>query len=197
MRRTILVSFLFIVITAFNPAKPQFTTWVISNNCFLKVGGSTNVNKFSCIISNYHRPDTLSFYKGTIGDPVKVSGSIVLEVQNFDCHNQMMTGDLRKTLKWKAYPKLVIKFISLARYPDIRKNDRIKGLVSIELAGVARQYEIDYQIVPEGLKTLSIIGTRQVKFSDFNLVPPRRLGGMIQTNNELSVEFNLRLKEID
>jgi hypothetical protein len=51
--------------------------------------------------------------------------------------------------------------------------------------------------VPAGANVINLVGTRKVNFSDFNLVPPRKIGGMIQTNNELDVEFNLRLKVLD
>jgi len=37
-------------------------------------------------------------------------------------------------------------------------------------------------------------GKRQVLFSDFDIKPPTRLGGIVRVNNELDVEFTLHLK---
>lgn len=177
--------------------KPYFAKWVINKACYLKVEGSTNVSKFSCTIPDYIKPDTLTFYKGKGNEPLKVSGSIMPDVQGFDCHNQMMTKDLRKTLKAKDFPKLIIKFISLSKYPDLNKTEKVKGLVTIELAGITKRFDVDYQFISNSDNHITWIGKRQVLFSDFNIVPPRKIGGMIQTNNEIQVVFNLHVKVLD
>ena len=174
--------------------KPYLSRWVISKGCSLKVGGSTNVNKFSCLIADYYRPDTLTFYSGTPQGAIKINGTLKLDVQNFDCHNPVMTGDLRKTLKAKAFPKLTIRFINLDRYPNSREEDSVKGAVTIELAGVTKKFDVNYRYIPGPSGTAILIGTRKVNFSDFNIIPPRKIGGMIQTNNELDVEFSLKVK---
>lgn len=191
--------FLLVLSSGFNLqiGKPYLTKWVITKGCSLKVEGSTNINKFSCVIANYCRPDTLTFYKNSITGPLKISGCLQLDVQDFDCHNLVMTADLRKTLKAKDFPKLIIRFISLNRYPDFNNQSDVKGIVTIELAGTAKLFEVDYRVIPDGAKSLTLIGIRKVKFSDFNIVPPRKIGGLIQTNNDLNVEFNLRLKVLD
>jgi hypothetical protein len=174
---------------------PHLIKWVINNGCSLKVGGSTNVNKFSCVIRNYNKPDTLIFYKGPSSQPIKMEGTLTLDVQNFDCHNPVMTGDLRKTLKAKEFPHLIVRFKSLSKYPDLNnKADAIKGIVSIELAGVTKQFTIDYKFIHNGRDSLVLTGNRQINFSDFNIVPPTKIGGMIRTNDELDIEFNLCVK---
>jgi hypothetical protein len=109
----------------------------------------------------------------------------------------MMTADLRKTLKVKEYPKLIIRLISINKYPEPGKQDVTKGIVMIELAGVSKRFEVDYKILPTERTSINLVGSRNVNFSDFNITPPRKLGGMIRTNNELSVVFNLRMKVID
>jgi hypothetical protein len=182
---------------SFRHNKPYLSKWVISKGCSLKVGGSTNVNKFTCVIADYYRPDTLTFYKGSPTEGIRITGVMKLDVQTFDCHNPVMTGDLRKTLKSKEFPKLTIQFINLSRYPEKDREDAVKGAVNIELAGVNKRFDVDYKFRPEGGKEATLIGTRKINFSDFNLVPPRKIGGMIQTNNELNVEFNLKVRVLN
>ena len=192
------LSYLFIIFLGFGfqSNNSNATKWVISTGCSLKVDGSTNVNNFSCAITNYSRPDTI-FVTRIPNQPVKLNGNINLDVQNFDCHNPMMTADLRKTLKVKEYPKLIIRLISINKYPEPGKQDVTKGIVMIELAGVSKRFEVDYKIIPTERTSINLVGSRNVNFSDFNITPPRKLGGMIRTNNELSVVFNLRMKVID
>lgn len=198
MKNYLKLAALFIIIlvaSGFN-SKPYSTKWVITSGCSLKVAGTTNVNKFTCTILNYSNPDTLTFC-GNSAAPVKVTGGIALDVQNFDCANSMITRDLRKTLKAKEFPKLGIKFINLNKYPDFDgKPEEVNGQVVISLAGVSKQYVVNYKVISEGGKSLILIGSQDVSFSDFNLSPPKKVGGMIKTNNKLHVEFNLRLKVI-
>ncbi|MES2649921.1 MAG: YceI family protein [Bacteroidota bacterium] len=187
---------LLIIATLFaGNAVAQTSTWVITNGCWLKVDGSTNINIFSCAIANYSKPDTIVINRNFT--PVQLSGSMQLDVQNFDCHNPVMTADLRKTLKSKQFPRLIIRFQTLNNYPDhAHRQGIIKGYVTIELAGVSKRYEVDYKVVAAEATYINLEGSRKVNFSDFNLEPPRKLGGMIRTNNELSVVFNLRIKVI-
>ena len=125
-----------------------------------------------------------------------LSGNIKLSVQNFNCHNPIMTADLRKTLKVSQFPKVMIYFISMNKYPESNK-DITKGSVVIVLAGVSKRMEVDYKVVAADKNNINLVGSRKINFSDFNITPPRKLGGMIQTNNELSVVFNLKMKVID
>lgn len=175
-----------------------FTKWVITAGSSLSVGGSTNVNKFSCAIAQYSQPDTLTFYQHPGGNNIQITGSLALKVQYFDCHNPPMTANLRQALKAKEFPHLTIRFINLNHYPTQFLNpETLKGQVLIGLAGVNKRFDINYRITPNGKKALTLEGTRQVNFSDFNLVPPRKIGGMIQTSNALQVKFNLQVKVLD
>jgi hypothetical protein len=174
-------------------APTERTKWAISENSSLSVNGTTNINKFSCKIPAYDQTDTLTIAKSN--KEVILTGKIGLNVQSFDCHNTMMTRDLRKTLKEKEFPRLYIQFISLSGFPELTANPQfITGLVNIELAGTNKRFEINYQILIDAQKTIHLLGTQDINFSDFNLIPPRKLGGMIKTNDRLTVAFHLKMK---
>lgn len=196
LKRPFLLLFLFLwPIFSFENTSVNPERWILTKQCTLKVNGSTNINKFSCIIPEYTQPDTLVFYKRNKNELMKITGSMALEVQKFDCKNTMMTSDLRKTLKAKVYPKIIIRFLNLSGYPDPSMKERaISGAVTIELAGIVKRFEVDYKYSMKEDGLLQLIGTKQVNFSDFNIEPPRKLGGMIKTNNELNVEFMLHIK---
>ena len=171
-----------------------YTRWVITKACSLKVEGSTNVNKFSCIITSNFRPDTLTMHRLS-SEITNINGRMNLNIQDFDCHNPLMTGDLRKTLKAKEFPKMVIRFISLGRYPDGGlKAYPINGIVSIEIRGVSKKYNVAYMVYHSGKNKLVLRGVREIKFSDFGIVPPSKIGGMVKTNDKLLAEFNLALQ---
>lgn len=174
------------------------TKWVLLKGGSLQVKGSTNVNKFSCDITGYGKPDTLNLFYNTQNKRVNIKGKIGLDVNLFDCHHPVMTADLRKTLKSKEYPKLNISFLTLDRLPETSAQQNIiKGWVDIELAGKTKRYEVNYKFSSAHPKVINLIGEREVNFTDFGLTPPRKIGGMIQTNNELYVTFKLSLKILD
>jgi hypothetical protein len=169
--------------------------WLISESSSLVVNGSTNINKFSCEIPAYDQTDTLTLTRN--GKGVILAGNISLSIQSFDCHNTMMTRDLRKTLKEQEYPRLYIQFLSLSELPELSaKTQSITGLVNIQLAGVTKQFEINYQLSADATKVIHLLGSKDLNFSDFNLIPPRKLGGMIKTNDQLTVTFHLKIKTI-
>jgi hypothetical protein len=174
------------------PAKEK---WVVAQSSSLSVNGSTNINKFICDIPACNQADTLTISRN--GKNITLSGTVALSIQSFDCHNSMMTKDLRKTLKEKEYPRLYIHFLSLSEIPELsNKPQPITGLVNIEIAGATKQFEIYYQISLDDEKVIHLLGSKDINFTDFNLIPPRKLGGMIKTNDQLAVTFHLKIKTI-
>jgi len=173
--------------------------WVVTKGCTLRVNGSTNMNKFSCTIRDYTNPDTLTIQRSCGKNAtVSLSGSIGLPVADFNCLSNVMTNDLRKTLKVKEHPRLTITFVSLKQYPALSsRQEATAGTVTIELAGTTKKFEINYHISRDDQQVIHLTGNQQIKFTDFNLTPPRKLGGMIRANDLLEVEFNLFLKIAD
>ncbi len=173
--------------------------WVVLKGGSLKVEGSTNINNFSCEIANYSKPDTIIVFKNkTDREPLPLSGNLNLDIKGFDCFNAVMTADLRKTLKSKEFPFLTIRFLNLSKFPNLGlKQDFIKGAVDIELAGVRRRFDVNYRFISPSRNIIQLVGDRAITFTDFKLSPPRKLGGMIKTNDDLSVRFQLTLKAID
>lgn len=191
LKKNILVLFALVGMMSFMPATPE--KWVVQRGCTLRVDGSTNVNKFSCLIKDYSDPDTLIFYRNKNDHlSVVISGSVELPVLSFDCINKAMTSDLRKALKEKEFPMLSIHFLSLQKYPELTSaQETINGIVNIELAGAVKKYEVNYKVNMEGSKRIHLVGVKRIRFSDFNLKPPRKIGGVIKANDQLDVEFHI------
>ncbi|OIR14266.1 YceI-like domain protein [mine drainage metagenome] len=170
--------------------------WVVSKGGFLRVNGSTNVSTFSCIVPEYVDPDTITCINKDL--PILMSGNISLNIFGFDCHNTLMTADLRKTLRAKEFPKMRIHFLSLNKFPELRSTEEtITGWVNIELSGVTKKFDVKFRFYTDDQKIIHLIGIRSINFSDFNLTPPRKLGGIIQTKDKLDVEFGLNFKTLN
>ena len=170
--------------------------WLINESSSLSVNGSTNINKFSCVIPAYDHIDTIAVIQSKDGT-VRLSGLVGLSITSFDCHNSGMTKQLQKTLNQKQFPVLHIRFLTLNKLPElIVMPQSITGQVDISLAGVKKRFEVNYQISRDTQKVIHLLGSRDLNFSDFNLIPPTKLGGMIKTKDQLTVMFHLKMKNI-
>ena len=176
-----------------NGKKP--VKWIVEKSSTLKVTGKSNVNQFSCDINGYYQSDT--FYceeKSACDKTIRLKGALEIDVLEFDCHNRIVTSDLRKTLKAKDHPKLHIRFLSLDRMPAFtNKCENVRGTVEIQLAGECKVFEICYQFINQGKAPIEMIGVKNFSFSDFHLSPPKKLAGMIKVSDEFQVGFHLRL----
>lgn len=196
MKKQIFALVLILVLSGFYYPDNK-AVWVVMQGSSLSVNGTTNINSFQCDINNYNLPDTISLLKGfSKGQLLPMNGKLNLEIEAFDCHNRMMTADLRKTLKAKLYPILAVKFVSINSFPDFKNPSKITGVVDISLSGVSKRFEINYLFTGDEKQEVHLKGNQKIHFSDFNLIPPSKLGGVIKANDELLVEFKLNLKPI-
>lgn len=184
-----------LAVPSFNKPLKTESRWVISENSKLRVNGSTNINRFSCAILNYPKNDTVTINK-EIGKQIALQGQVSLDLKNFDCNNLIMTRQLRKTLKEDKYPFLHVTFLSLKGVSLTDQPDNgIKGIVEIELAGIKKRFLICYQLKSSSTG-MTLIGCQAINFSDFKLVPPQKMGKLIQAKDQLSVDFELKLEQV-
>lgn len=167
----------------------------MSQKSTLVVNGHTNVNQFSCTISEYPKTDTVVVSLDRL-NKISLSGVLNIDVKNFDCNNLLMTKQLRRTLKEDRFPTLQIRFVSLKETPMLNQNaSTVKGLVEISIAGIAKRFEINYQLSIDK-NTIILTGNQVINFSDFKLEPPKKIGKLIQAKDELAVVFFLKMEPV-
>ena len=167
--------------------KPQST---------LTIEGKTNISGFTCAIRQYCGTDTLVLHEGGKSvRPVFVKGAVGLDVSAFDCGISMITADFRKTIRASEYPQIIIDFISFERAPTYGNGEeRFNGVLKISLTGVTRLFEIPCVIGAQPDGSIHLTGERNLKFSDFRLIPPTHMLGSVQVQEELHVRFHLVLE---
>ncbi len=194
----IVVSALFITMGFTSP----FSTGVLIHRLIVQkeskliINGQTNVNSFQCVIPKYVGHDTLVLQEGGRSKkPLFVKGSVALQASLFDCGMQVMTNDMMNTINANEYPHIIITFISFERLPKYKLGaEKFKGVMTIFLGGTSKQFEVDCTIEAQASGLIKLNGGRKFLFSDFNLVPPQKMMGMIKTQEELNVNFNLVLR---
>lgn len=191
-----LITTLIFLLTSMLPADKTKSTsrWVVIGNSMLTVNGRTNINRFSCAIVRYPKSDTILISKDKT-DHIMLSGTLNLELKDFDCSNTMMTKQLLNTLQQSKFPTLKIKFLSLKEIPSVGQRNFVKGDVEITLSGILKRFEICYEVnVKQGL--IELTGQQAINFSDFNLIPPKKVGRLIQAKDQLVVVFFLKMEKV-
>ena len=179
------------------PPSEKPVKWIIDKTSTLRIDGKSNVNSFTCDIEEYNRKDTIISGSYTASEPVALSGSLKLEIVQFNCHSSFITRDFRKTLKADEYPQMIIRFLKIESMPELKeKPELIKGFVEVEVAGVTKQIEINYSFSKTDNGLVQLNGEKNFRFSDFNLKPPRKFAGLIRIKDDFKVSFQLMLRAV-
>lgn len=152
---------------------------LFAQNNAVVINGWTNIGTFKCANDNFQNSRTIYSFSGN------QLPNISLKVVDFDCRNKVMTADFRKTLNAQAYPKLTIRFL---HFEKVRSNF-FAATVEVKMMNVSRKYNIEFSEA-DG----SLVGNKRLKFSDFNIVPPKKMGGMVYVKNEIDLFFSLALR---
>lgn len=180
----------------FDSVNVSVEKWVIEKSSSLRIEGKSNVNSFKCDIVEYLNRDTILLYVDNASEQTQIAakGGLTLDINRFDCHQNYVTADLKKTLKANENAYMKINLLSFGHIKVNTPNQEIKGHVEIQLAGVTKKIDVDYVVVKNEVGSLHLIGTRKLLFSDFKLTPPRKLAGMIKVEEEITVRFQLMLR---
>lgn len=130
----------------------------------IEINGSTNINQFKCENKIDDGKNEVYSFVGN-GLPI-----LKIEVNRFDCRHKIMTNDLKKTLESNVFPEMLIRFLSFTK----TANNSYAANVEVKIMDKIQKYQICF-IYNNGKLT----GRKNVKFSDFNIIPPRKLGGTI------------------
>lgn len=151
----------------------------------LIISGSTNVNKFDCkfnieLITNekqikYTQEDNLINFSNL---------KLNLLTEGFDCGNKRMNSDFQDLLQCEKYPEIVIE---LDRIESISA-EYIKAYVIVHLAGKSNTYHLPVIIDKDRFK-----GKFKMNIRDFGLEPPTKALGLIEVDEIIEVQFNLKV----
>lgn len=156
-----------------------FSQLVTAQKNGVEINGWTNIGTFKCTNANFQNSGSIYSFTGT------QLPNIPVKVTDFDCKNKIMTSDFRKTLHADKYPVLTIKFLNFNKL----KANRFSALVEVKMMNVTRKYTIEFSEYHD-----SLVGNKRLKFSDFNIVPPKKMGGMVYVKDEIDLLFSLATK---
>lgn len=144
---------------------------------FVKINGNTNVSSFQFINTTFKND------RGSYSFSEKNLPNIILKVSDFDCRNKMMVKDFQKILNSEKYPEMTIRFISL-----IKNQKNLIAFIEVKMMNQSKRYHVEFNI-----QNNKLIGHKNVKFSEFNIIPPKKMGGVIVVKDDLDLIFSLAM----
>ncbi len=163
------------------------------NECvdFVSIQGSTNVNEFSFLQLLNERESPIRFHtqEGYI--------TIQIPAHNFEASNPLMYNDFINLIKADEYPYIAIRF-HYNPYELYEKNGQTSAIDSeiyITLAGEEKKYKIPGHIRLCHDRALRIMGDIKINLDDFHLQAPSKFMGMVKVNNEVFVNFGLKMEQ--
>lgn len=151
----------------------------------LIIAGSTNVNKFDCkfdidLISDwreirYSQEDNFLHFNDL---------KLHLLTKGFDCGHKKMNADFQDLLMCEKYPEIEIKINRIELFSE----EYSKAYITVMLAGEVNNYDLPVKISENRFQ-----GKFKMNIRDFGLQPPKKALGLIEVDEEIEVQFNLKV----
>lgn len=167
----------------FFPSKVPESNFLIVQEKKITIVGNTSLGRFSCDYKISEINDTLFINKNS------KSYNIQIPVENFNCGNFLLNKDFQRTLRSNEYPQINVKVHNIS----IKPGGNIKGSLEIGLINKIKkiQYVTFERCNVEKPELISLDLT--INVSDFNLTPPKRLGGLIKVEESMDIFIEMIL----
>ena len=158
----------------------------------ISIIGHTNINSFWL---KYSGNETLQRATCMAETPNLETRSINIAIpaRNFIFSNHLMRNDFLSLIHANQSPDINIQLQGFQGLANLQNDSSEIMLVNITLAGVKRSMSVFCNITRNGGTHFILSGSRLIKLSDFNLVPPSKFLGLVKVNNELTINFEIKL----
>lgn len=181
--------------------KPLHVKLKLEQESHLVINGETNVNSFQCLYENSLKKDTLdmnAYWQDNC--LIFENARLNLATNAFDCGNNQMNKDLQNLLQTDNYPYITIDLdcihvLNPSQQEVVSYHNRsrkITILADITIAGTTREQLLPVEIYNEGNER-NYTGTISINLNDFNIKPPTKMLGLIKVNENIEVNFFVKV----
>lgn len=149
---------------------------IIINRLEIEILGNSTVGKYTCANSFPYR-DTI-FLNSTTKNSLKSE----ISMSNLECGNRIMNKDLKTTVKATQFPKSTVTITNI-KAAGANYNCSLKFKITDKV--------LTYQNLVLKNSKQSLEGIVAIKFSDIDLDPPTKMGGIIKVKDDIVIHFNL------
>lgn len=162
----------------------------ITANSSLFIKGTSNVNTFTC---NYNktkleRKIPVEFRRN--GKTLHFK-NVHMQLDNlgFDCGNRGINRDFHELLQTEAYPKIDFHLLEVDKSAS-----KPQAHVAIKIAGKKKKYTFPVEVFENSTK---IDGLLCLNITDFGLIPPRKMMGMIVVREDIEINFSFEIQVLE
>ncbi len=197
--RSLLFLLSLLVLTSTYHNRLEEHSFLIHDESQLSIDGSSNVNQFSCLCLCYekNRAHTFQLEEGGAKGTAYFDGTVLkLRTERLDCGHKGINGDLYNTLEADAHPYIEIELLQARQQGGVSLVSTgrlvpLEALTAITIAGVTRRITMDVQGRRLGSDRYHFTATHDLFMSDFQLVPPRPLFGLVKVDDRIQINFDL------
>ena len=163
----------------------------------MRINGSTNVNVFQCGSVRYTGADMIRERWDPDSEKWEISGSVYIDIGQFDCNHRVMNNDFRNTLQYHEHPEIKIEFMNLKEIRTGKDVRQAAGWVEITLAGKTHAYFLISELEAVNSRYNILRGEQLFRFSHFGIDPPQRGFGLVKVEDVVKVQFEFMLEYTD
>lgn len=155
----------------------------------LIIKGNSNVNKFACDYNTYVLSDSLKVnFKKYSNSIVFENTQLLLKKAEFDCGGRGINRDFHKLLQTKEFPniKMNLKKVDLSN----KDKNLVNADISFTICDITKDFTVPISITQHHNKMI-FKGNISISISDFQLVTPTKVLGLIKVNDIIVVDINL------
>lgn len=165
----------------------------------VSIQGATNVNEFTCFSDETYSQHSGNLHINDLKNNITFHQVILnVKTESLQCGNEVMNKNLFRTLGAEKYPFIVVELKEVSTKDgqpfNFSKLIHMSGKVYITLAGERRAHQIDFAAKQNSDGVYHFIGNHNISFSQYNLVTPTALFGLVRVKDIITVKFDLLVR---
>lgn len=150
------------------------------------ISGSTNINSFQLIYNEENYSEISSNTEDILSDLVKLS----IPVQKIEAESTSMKKDFLKMVNADKYPIINIALTELIT-SDFSNSTDTCHQINLTMNGITKSYTCFPSVEKDSFGNVQLSGNLNVKLSEFNIQPPKKIMGLIKVENEVFISFKV------
>jgi hypothetical protein len=175
----------------------DFISYSVMESSWLSLSGTTNINSFECLSSGEDTNGQILINLIDGENSISFSDAgIILDINSFDCKNQMITRDMHKALGGSGNPGIEIKLLDAVsghmNWYSANGKIRTNVIITLNDNSVTRELDISWQRT--GGFQYQFEGSTELLMSEFEIDPPSPALGLVRVDDKIIVNFNYNVQ---
>lgn len=171
---------------------PKTSTVSFCEGSSLKIKGSSNVNKFECVLDMNILSEHMEVLYEESKDYLNFTNTkLVIPARHFDCGGKMINKDFQKLLNVDNFPeiKLALKRVMKSKISQ----DCTMATIEVIICDIKNTYDVPIS-TSKSIEGINIDGILALSINDFSLEPPKKMLGVIKVSPIIEIEFLLNFR---